>query len=111
MTARKQRHCEEAEPTWQSRAVVAWSRWWQVEMAYWIATPFGLAMTARKQRHGEEVEPTRQSHSCHCEARSAVAIQGGGCVVTVVAMAMALLIATPFGCHVALLLAAMASSR
>ena len=36
-------------------------------------------------------------HSCHCEARSAVAIQGGGCVVTVVAMAMALWIATAYG--------------
>ena len=44
--------------------------------------PTALAMTARKQRH--------------CEARSAVAIQGGGCVVTVVAMAMALWIATAF---------------
>ena len=36
-------------------------------------------------------------HSCHCEARSAVAIQGGGCMVPVVPMAMALWIATPFG--------------
>ncbi len=51
-------------------------------------------MTAMKKiRHCEDAA----IHNCHCEARSAVAIQGGGCMVTVVAMAMALWIATPFG--------------
>ncbi len=38
------------------QAVVAWSRWWQVAMAFWIATALtGLAMTAKGNtldRHG-----------------------------------------------------------